>query len=161
MAYNFLFCTILGEYPGGVDRSPLQAPFTSFFQNSCKNRSLLHTFSRYAISMGFKANKTIFLELQNPDKPYWETKRKVAGQVARSRGKEGLFFGWVTQILWSMDSLQIPRLSIGYSLSGLNKISAFSILSCPEGHFTDDQPSKKDPGGFFCHDIVSDARLTD
>ena len=50
-----------------VNPGPIRAPFTLFWDLFChipaKNRTLLHTFSKYVISLGIKANGVISFEL--------------------------------------------------------------------------------------------------
>ena len=42
--------------------------------------------------MGFRTNGGISFEFKNANVRYWEAKREVHGGVARSWGKEGLFW---------------------------------------------------------------------
>ena len=67
MGSNPLFWHLPGEYLGRVNPGPLRAPFHPlrdvFCHISAKNRTLLHTFLKYAISLRFRPNGALSFEL--------------------------------------------------------------------------------------------------
>jgi hypothetical protein len=64
---NPLFWHLPGEYPGKVNPGSIWAPFILFDDVFChlpaKNDTLLHTFFKYAISIGIMVNGAISFEI--------------------------------------------------------------------------------------------------